>query len=59
MSKTKPTTIRMSHDLRERVDRAAEKLGFDEKGGMGAVVKLALHNQLPEIEAGRLTLKAD
>ena len=48
-----PFALRLEAGLRQRVHQAARRLGTTRSG----VVRLALLNQLPEIEAGRLTLK--
>lgn len=48
-----PFALRLEAGLRQRVHEAARRLGTTRSG----VVRLALLNQLPEIEAGRLTLK--
>lgn len=50
---TKPVPIRMDKDQRDRLDSAAKKLSSNR----AAVVRLAIQQLLPEIEAGTLTLK--
>ena len=51
---TKPVPIRLDEELRSRVESAAKKLGLNST----AVIRFAIHNQLPLIESGFLTLNA-
>ena len=52
-SETKPVPIRLDQQSRDRLDRAAKKLSSNR----AAVVRLAIFQLLPDIEAGTLTLK--
>jgi hypothetical protein len=49
---TTPVPIRLDEQLRARIERAAKKLGLNST----AVIRFAIHNQLPLIESGVLTL---
>ncbi|HWM26579.1 MAG TPA: CopG family transcriptional regulator [Chthoniobacterales bacterium] len=54
--KTKPAThplpIRLDAELRARIKRAAKRMGASDS----ATIRFAIVNQLPHIEAGRITL---
>ncbi len=52
-SPTKPVPIRLDQDSRDRLDSAAIKLSSNRAG----VIRLAILQLLPEIEAGTLRLK--
>jgi predicted DNA-binding protein len=52
---TRPVPIRLDKDLSDRLTKAAKKMGSTASG----VIRFAVVNQLPEIEAGRITLHAD
>jgi len=51
--KTKPIPVRLDPKTCARLDSAAEAIG----GNRSTIVRLAILNQLPDIEAGRITLK--
>jgi len=51
--RTKPVPIRLDKETRRRLDDAARKLSSKR----AAVVRLAIHQLLPDIEAGTLILK--
>jgi predicted transcriptional regulator len=53
--KTKSIPIRLDIDLRERLSRAARKMGSNRS----SVIRFAIMNQLPEIEAGQITLRKE
>lgn len=50
---TKPVPVRFDETTRARLGRAAKKLSSNR----AAVVRLAVYQLLPEIEAGSITLK--
>jgi len=50
---TKPVPIRLNKSQCDRLDSAARKLSSNR----AAVVRLAIHQLLPEIESGTLTLR--
>jgi len=50
--KTKPIPIRLDADTQRRIRNCAVSLG----GNSSTVIRLAILNQLPEIESGHLTL---
>lgn len=50
---TKPVPVRFNKVTRNRLDNAAKKLSSNR----AAIVRLAVHQLLPEIEAGTITLK--
>jgi len=52
--KTKPVPIRLDQADRDRLDIAATKLSSNR----AAVIRLAIHQLLPDIEAGRIILKS-
>lgn len=51
--KTKPVPIRLDADLARRLNRAAKRLG----ACRSSIVRLSILNQLPEIEAGHISLR--
>jgi predicted transcriptional regulator len=51
--RTKPVPIRLDHATTGRLDLAAKRLSSNR----AAVIRLAIHQMLPDIEAGQLTLK--
>lgn len=52
-TQTRPVPIRLDLDLSARLARAAKRMGSTTSG----VIRFAVINQLPEIEAGRITLR--
>lgn len=54
-TKTKPVPIRIDARTDERLRRAAKKMGSNR----ASVIRFAIINQLPDIEAGHITLRPD
>ena len=52
-SPTKPVPVRLNKTQCDRIDSAAKKLSSNRAG----VIRLAIHQLLPDIEAGTITLK--
>jgi predicted transcriptional regulator len=55
MEPTVPIPVRLDDRTRGRLDRAAKKMGSNRS----SVIRFAVINQLPQIEAGKITLAAD
>lgn len=51
-SKTVPVPVRLNTELRARLRRAARRMGSTDS----ATIRFAILNQLPQIEAGHITL---
>ena len=54
--KTRPIPVRLDERTCLRLKRAAEKVGIN---NVSAIIKLAIANQLPQIEAGFIQLNPD
>jgi len=53
--KTKPIPVRLSDLTRGRLDKAAKRLSSTRAG----VIRFAISQLLPDVEAGRINLKPD
>ena len=53
--KTKPIPVRLNRDTRVQLDSAARRLASNR----ACVIRLAIYQLLPDVEAGRITLKEE